>query len=220
MRAYTVQRRSAPPPAESRDPVQRLAGGGGGGGGGGGESARYGADLAKIMAPQGGRPLAGSIRAKMERAFQADFSKVRLHNGPEAGALDAFAATRGNHIFFPEGDHDLNSRSGTERLAHELAHVRQQATGRVRAMGGLSVDPDPQLEAEAQAIGRSVVANGGTGGVATGMDAARHGGTPGPVQGAPNLVLRTAAFSTRATTRRERKARKNATSRSSSSRKT
>lgn len=113
----------------------------------------------KLKSASAGRPLPASVRMQMEEALGADFSTVRLHQGPEAAALGAEAATLGERIFFAPGYLDTSSRPGRERLAHELTHVRQQREGRVCAAGaGLAVDPDPHLESEAAAAGRAAAA--------------------------------------------------------------
>lgn len=114
-----------------------------------------------LRSPAGGRPLPAGMRADMEHALGSDFSDVRVHHGPEAGALEAEAATVGNHIFFPPGFLDTSSRPGRERLAHELVHVRQQREGRLPADGdGLAIDPDPRLEQEAEALAGRATAGG------------------------------------------------------------
>ncbi len=101
--------------------------------------------------------------------------------------INARAFTVGNHIAFNSGEHDPESPEGQHLLAHELAHVRQQAGGAngVRAAGGasgrnavttrepggalsmmpqanveLEIDPDPQLEREAEATARRVMEGG------------------------------------------------------------
>ncbi|MDQ0079514.1 eCIS core domain-containing protein [Arthrobacter oryzae] len=69
-------------------------------------------------------------RGKLETAFGADFTDVRLHTNAAAGVtaqgLRAAAFTRGNHITFAPGRYAPNSDAGKYLLAHELAHVLQQ----------------------------------------------------------------------------------------------
>ncbi len=66
-------------------------------------------------------------------AFAADFGRVRLHVGPLAEAaarlVRARAFTIGDHIFFAEGQYRPTGLEGRRLLAHELAHVAQQAGG-------------------------------------------------------------------------------------------
>lgn len=84
-----------------------------------------------------GRPLPGATRASMERTFGADFSSVRVHTGPAAhnaaASLDAHAMTIGTDIFFHADAYQPGSLAGDRLLAHELAHVVQQAGGRPHA---------------------------------------------------------------------------------------
>jgi hypothetical protein len=66
----------------------------------------------------------------MERAFEADFSGVKVHTDTEADImnrqLNARAFTTGQDIFFREGEYSPSSGSGQKLIAHELTHVVQQ----------------------------------------------------------------------------------------------
>ena len=81
-------------------------------------------------ARSGGAPLDGKIRRRMEGAFGADFSGVRLHVGPQADDLNsriqAKAFTTGSDVFIRREDYQPDSREGQRLLAHELAHTIQQ----------------------------------------------------------------------------------------------
>jgi hypothetical protein len=81
----------------------------------------------------GGQPLPAAFRARMEPAFGADFSSVRVLEDPAAAAMGALAFTRGTDIHVAPGHHDPASQQGQELLAHELTHVVQQPQGRVQA---------------------------------------------------------------------------------------
>lgn len=74
----------------------------------------------------GGSPLGGDVQSRMEGAFNADLSDVRLHTGAESASVNrsvgAKAFTTGSDIFFGQGA----SPSDTGLLAHELTHVVQQ----------------------------------------------------------------------------------------------
>ncbi|MCL9812049.1 eCIS core domain-containing protein [Natranaeroarchaeum aerophilus] len=104
-----------------------------------------------------GMPLEGSIQRSLEDRMDADFSDVRIHTGADATkaceAIDARAFTCGNKIAFNAGEYNPESPEGQYLLAHELAHVKQQTGGAAISMmpkeGGLQIDPDPQLEREA-----------------------------------------------------------------------
>jgi hypothetical protein len=103
----------------------------------------------------GGLPLPDNVRAKMETAFSADFSDVRVHIGQEASALGAIAYTWGSNIHFAPGQYSPNTIQGQKLLGHELWHVVQQRAGRVSNPfgGGVAVVQDYALEAEADRMG-------------------------------------------------------------------
>ncbi|HKQ06536.1 MAG TPA: DUF4157 domain-containing protein [Blastocatellia bacterium] len=81
----------------------------------------------------GGQPLPEQLRARMEQAFGADFSRVRVHADGESDrlnrSLQAKAFTTGQDLFFRRGDYHPDSRKGQELIAHELTHVVQQSGG-------------------------------------------------------------------------------------------
>jgi hypothetical protein len=112
-------------------------------------------DLSRLDLGGGtGRPLPDALRAKMEAFFRADFSDVRIHHGPQAQAIGAHAFTMGSGIWFAPGQYAPDTRHGQQLIGHELTHVLQQRSGRVRAHGsGVSVVNDPALEAEADRMG-------------------------------------------------------------------
>ena len=103
----------------------------------------------------GGLPLPSEVRAKMETAFGADFSDVRVHIGHEASSLGAIAYTWGTNIHFAPGQYNPHSLQGQKLLGHELWHVLQQKSGRVKNPfgGGVAVVQDHALEAEADRMG-------------------------------------------------------------------
>lgn len=103
----------------------------------------------------GGLPLPDTVRAKMETAFGADFSDVRVHVGREASSLGAIAYTWGSNIHFAPGQYNPNTIQGQKLLGHELWHVVQQRSGRVtNPFGtGVAVVQDHALEAEADRMG-------------------------------------------------------------------
>ena len=103
----------------------------------------------------GGLPLPDDVRTKMETAFSADFSDVRVHIGREATALGAIAYTWGTNIHFAPGQYNPHTLQGQKLLGHELWHVLQQKSGRVKNPfgGGVAVVQDHALEAEADRMG-------------------------------------------------------------------
>ena len=62
----------------------------------------------------GGLPLPLDVRAKMETAFAADFSDVRIHTGHDASAIGAIAYTWGTNIHFAPGQYNPHTLGGTE----------------------------------------------------------------------------------------------------------
>ena len=78
-----------------------------------------------------GRPLDANTRAVMEPRFGHDFSQVRVHADEKAAesaaAVGALAYTVGTDVVFGTGQHAPGTMEGRKLLAHELAHVVQQA---------------------------------------------------------------------------------------------
>ena len=115
-----------------------------------------------------GRSLAASIQRAMEDRMGDSFGDVQVHTGPTAASacesINARAFTVGNHIAFNSGEYDPNSAEGQHVLAHELAHVRQQTGGAVSMLPQeglkLEIDPDPQLEREAEETAQQVMEGG------------------------------------------------------------
>lgn len=70
-----------------------------------------------------------AVRAPFERALGHGFGDVRVHAGPSAEGTGARASTSGNEITFPPGQYAPDTGRGRWLLAHELAHVAQQARG-------------------------------------------------------------------------------------------
>jgi hypothetical protein len=100
-------------------------------------------------------PIPDDVRTKMETAFGTDFSDVRVHIGHEASSLGAIAYTWGSNIHFAPGQYNPYTLQGQKLLGHELWHVVQQKSGRVKNPfgGGVAVVQDHALEAEADRMG-------------------------------------------------------------------
>ena len=105
--------------------------------------------------PGQGRPLPEAVRQQMESLFNTDFSDVRVHVGAQAQSIGAVAFTMGSQIHFAPGNYNPNTSHGQRLLGHELTHVMQQRSGRVRnPFGhGVAVVQDPGMEAEAERMG-------------------------------------------------------------------
>jgi hypothetical protein len=82
-----------------------------------------------------GQPLDAGVRAFMEPHFGHDFGQVRIHTDGQAAqsteAVSALAYTAGRDIVFSAGQYQPHSDAGKRLLAHEMAHVVQQASGPV-----------------------------------------------------------------------------------------
>jgi hypothetical protein len=109
-----------------------------------------------------GRSLPDGLRHKMETAFGADFSAVRIQSGQQAAHLDALAFAQGNAIHFAPGQYNPNSLAGQKLIGHELAHVLQQRRGQVSTEGG-AVARDSGLERQADQLGDQAVKGGQAG---------------------------------------------------------
>ena len=74
-----------------------------------------------------GQALPSGVRDSMEQSFGTGFSGVRVHNDDSADRLSrrvsARAFTRGQDVYFRDGEYDPGSREGRHLIAHELAHV-------------------------------------------------------------------------------------------------
>jgi hypothetical protein len=83
-----------------------------------------------------GRPLEPALRRDMEQRFGHDFSRVRVHADADAGRsaqdVDALVYTVGPELVFGAGRFAPHTHEGRRLLAHELAHVVQQAAAPAR----------------------------------------------------------------------------------------
>jgi hypothetical protein len=126
----------------------------------------------QLSASGSGVAMPAPVQAKMEKAFGANLSAVRIHEGPQAESIGAAAYTRGTDIHFAPGQYDPNSERGQELLGHELTHVVQQSQGRVptgvQGKGAVTINSDAGLEQEADVLGakaaRGERVSGGSGG--------------------------------------------------------
>ena len=94
------------------------------------------------LATSHGVPLPSETRSCFEPQFGYDFSRVRVHAGSEAADLAqgmrANAYTVGHDIVFGAGQYAPAGAKGKRLLAHELAHVVQQAAPHGATRGGIS----------------------------------------------------------------------------------
>jgi hypothetical protein len=108
----------------------------------------------------GGQGLDHGTQGRMESAFGADFSGVRIHTDARADglsqSLSARAFTTGNDVFFRQGEYSPGSSSGRELLAHELTHVVQQNGDGIQRKMTVS-EPGDVHEVEADQMARAVM---------------------------------------------------------------
>jgi len=109
-----------------------------------------GGDTAPAVQPaSGGRGLPEGLRNGLESLSGIDLSDVRVQTvSSQPAQLQAYAFARGNEIHLAPGQE--------RHLPHEAWHLVQQRQGRVAAtgrVGGVAVNDDPALEAEADAMG-------------------------------------------------------------------
>ncbi len=90
------------------------------------------------------------MRAKMENAFGADLSAVKLYESQAVADAGAEAVTQGANIAFAPGMLDFTSYGGQALLGHEISHVVSQSRGEVNGDGFLN---DSALEARADREG-------------------------------------------------------------------
>lgn len=108
-----------------------------------------------------GEPLPEGLRRNMEAAMGTGFGNVRIHRDGQsaaiAGELGAKAFTRGEDIYFKQGQYNPDTPGGRHLLTHELAHVEQQ-----RMVSGLQYQLEApgerdRYEHEADAVADKVV---------------------------------------------------------------
>jgi hypothetical protein len=108
-----------------------------------------------------GQPLPDPVRQKMESFFNTSFADVRVHVGPQASSVGAVAFTHGSNLYFAPGQYNPNTAHGQQLLGHELTHVVQQRSGRVKNPfgSGVAVVQDRTMEAEADRLGLGAAAH-------------------------------------------------------------
>ena len=119
-------------------------------------------DVVRKSADTLGRPLDPATREYMEPRFGHDFSRVRIHTDESAstlaGAIGTPAYTVGRDIIFGADRYAPQTGGGRQLLAHELAHVVQQADSVAFGRGeALAYGAPPAAELEAVAASRAVL---------------------------------------------------------------
>lgn len=111
-----------------------------------------------------GQALDGATRQFMETRFAYDFSGVRIHADAQAAesarAVSALAYTVGSDIVFGTGRYSPSSNEGRKLMAHELAHVVQQAPFSSRDGGSDHTSDTGAYESNAERVADSVISGG------------------------------------------------------------
>jgi hypothetical protein len=102
-----------------------------------------------------GQPLDANVRERIEPALGANLSNARLHIDQSAAALsdrlNARAFTVGEHVAFGSGEYRPGTAMGDALIAHEMAHVVQQAGANHSA--AIPATADLEADAERAAAG-------------------------------------------------------------------
>ena len=106
-----------------------------------------------------GKKVPSEVKGALESRLGRSLDEVRLHDDEPAAektrAVDAVAVTQGRHVYFAPGKLDPGSPEGRRLLAHELAHVAQQAGAPATSVPAISAPGSP-VELEAGSCRRSV----------------------------------------------------------------
>jgi hypothetical protein len=116
--------------------------------------ARLPEDPALLQSELGeGAALDPAVRSRMESAYGADFSRVRVHTGAAAAhlsdSMNARAFAVGERIAFGSGEYRPGTLVGDALIAHELAHVAQQRGATGGSSGPLAIQASVALEQDA-----------------------------------------------------------------------
>jgi hypothetical protein len=107
----------------------------------------------------GGEPLTREERSFFEPRFGRDLGHVRLHTDQQAAAaardVNAQAFTRGQDVYFGEGQYQPHSDAGRRLMAHELTHTVQQSSSPDASVPDTPVPHAPAAAAAAAPLQRS-----------------------------------------------------------------
>lgn len=101
------------------------------------------------------------VKAKMERLTGMDLSGMKVKaNSSFATKNKAKALIKGSELHFAPGQFNPGSQQGQQLIGHELAHVKQQAQGKVQALTQNKAgkfNQDASLEAEADQMAQQMM---------------------------------------------------------------
>lgn len=113
-----------------------------------------------------GHALDGQAKARLQSAFSADFSDVRVHTDGTAqqlaDGLNAHAFTIGTDIAFGPGEYRPGTVVGDALIAHELAHVVQQGGSKSFEPQGNPSNSELDADADVSALGAMASITGAT----------------------------------------------------------
>lgn len=113
-----------------------------------------------------GHTLDGHAKTRLQSAFGADFSDVRVHTDGTAqqlaDGLNAHAFTIGTDIAFGPGEYRPGTVVGDALIAHELAHVVQQGGSKSFEPQGSTSNSELDADADLSALGAMVSLSSGT----------------------------------------------------------
>lgn len=113
-----------------------------------------------------GNALDGQAKTRLQSAFGADFSDVRVHTDGTAqqlaDGLNAHAFTIGTDIAFGPGEYRPGTVVGDALIAHELAHVVQQGGSKSFQSQEATSDGELDADADLSALGAMVSLTSGT----------------------------------------------------------
>jgi hypothetical protein len=112
-------------------------------------------DSAAVRTGSTAKPLPANVQASFGSRFGFDFSRVGIHDDATASDVAAShraqAVTYGRDVMFARGRYAPGTPQGDRLLAHELAHVVQQAQGSRRAT---PIDAEARADAAAAEVTR------------------------------------------------------------------
>jgi hypothetical protein len=106
------------------------------------------------------QPLPPALRVRLERSLATDLSAVRVGVDPAVEAMGARAVASGIEVVFAPRAYHPETPAGEQLIAHEVAHLTQQAQRKVtptRVVGGMAINDDAALERDADDLGARAV---------------------------------------------------------------
>ena len=110
--------------------------------------------------------ISGNLAGNILQGFGIDTNELSLRESPDVAHMGARATAQGDVIRFAPGEFNPDTHEGLSVLGHELNHVREQASGGVRAnVEGTNIHYDAGHEAASDRAGEAFASGGLVGGV-------------------------------------------------------